>query len=263
MKRITALITTATLVGACSFAHAQSHFYRRAIPMNVAEGGVVGAVVLAGREYQGSDESRVRVLPSIDYQWGNGFFAGVLNGVGYNASKRPDMAYGVRITADFGRDEGRSDALRGLGDIDARPEIGAFFNFNPTPSVSLNTSLRYGSGNDRKGLLIDLGAGWSTSVSPSLRFGTTIATTWANSDYNQEYFGINSGQASRRGYAQFAPGSGFKDARIGASLTYRINPTWSLTGSVTYSKLMGDAKHSPIVRETGTTSGLLALGYSF
>lgn len=263
MKRISALIATATLASTCSIAHAQADFYRRVTPPNVSEGGIVGAAVLVGSKYQGSDESRVRALPSIDYQWGNGFFAGVLNGVGYNASTQPDMAYGVRVTPDFGRKERRSDALQGLGDIDARPEVGAFFNFSPVGGITLSSSLRYGSGNDRKGLLLDLGAGWSTPLSPTLRLGTTLATTWANADYLQDYFGIDSDQASRSGYAEFAPGSGFRDVRLGASLVYRVTPTWSLTGLVTRSELLGDAKRSPIVREKGSTSAVLAVGYSF
>jgi len=263
MKCLPALIATATLASASGLAHAQSDFYRRVTPPNVSEGGAVGAAVLVGRQYQGSDESRVRVLPNIEYQWSNGFFAGVLNGVGYNASTRPDLAYGVRVTADFGRKENRSDALRGLGDIDPRPEVGAFLNYSPAPSIMLSSSLRYGSGNDRKGLIVDLGAGWSTSLSPSLRFGTSLATSWANSDYTQEYFGISSTQASRSGYAQFAPGGGFRDLRLGASLIYSITPEWSLVGSVTYSELLGDAKRSPIVRQKGGASAVIAVAYRF
>lgn len=223
----------------------------------------MGAAILATPQYQGSDESRVRALPSIEYQWRNGFFAGVLNGVGYNASRLPDMAYGVRVTADFGRKERRSAALRGLGDIDARPELGAFFNSSPARNITLNSSLRYGSGNERKGLIMDIGAGWSTSLSPSVRIASTLATSWANSDYMQEYFGISSDQAARSGYARFSPGEGFKDVRLGASLVYRVTPAWSLTGSVTYSELLGDAKRSPLVRKAGSTSGVLALSYSF
>ena len=263
MKRISALIATVTLASACGVAHAQSDFYRRTLPPNVSEGGAVGAAVLVGRQYQGSDESRVRVLPNIEYQWSNGFFAGVMNGIGYNASTRPDLAYGVRVTADFGRKENRSDALRGLGDIDPRPELGAFFNFSPAPSIMLSSSLRYGSGNDRKGLIVDLGAGWSTSISPSLRFGSSLATSWTNSNYTQEYFGITSDQASRSGYAQFAPGGGFTDLRLSASLIYSITPKWSLVGSVSYSELLGDAKRSPIVRKKGGASAVVALAYSF
>lgn len=263
MKRSFALLATASLTSVCGLAHAQADFYRRAIPPNVSEGGTVGAAVLVGSKYQGSDESRVRVLPSIDYQWGNGFFVGALNGVGYNASTQPDRAYGVRVTADFGRKERRSDALRGLGDIDARPELGAFFNVSPASGITLSSSLRYGSGNDRKGLVVDLGAGWSTPLSPSVRVGSTLATSWVNSDYMQDYFGIGADQALRSGYAQFAPSSGFRDVRLGASMVYRILPAWSVAGSVTYTELLGDARRSPIVRQKGSTSAVLALGYSF
>ena len=263
MKRIFTFVATAILACACGLAHAQSDFYRRMTPPNISEGGTVGAAMLVGRQYQGSDESRVRVFPSIEYQWSNGFFAGILNGIGYNASAQPDMAYGVRVTADFGREEHRSDALRGLGNIDPRPELGAFFNFSPARSIALSSSLRYGSGNERKGLIVDLGAGWSTGLSPSIRVGSSLATSWANSNYMQEYFGIGPDQASRSGYAQFSPGAGFRDVRLGASLVYHVASNWSLAGSMTYHELLGDAKRSPIVRKQGSISAVLALGYSF
>lgn len=251
------------LAGACSQAHAQFDFYRRVTPPTVAEGGVVGAAVIAGRQYQGSDESRVRLLPSIDYQWGNGFFAGTQNGLGYNASTLPFMAYGARITADFGRGENRSAALQGLGDIQPRPALGVFFNFSPARTVLLQSSLRYGSGNDREGLLMDFGASWGTALSPGLRLGANVATSWANANHLQSYFGVDTLQSARSGYALFTPGAGLKDVRLGASLAYRIAPAWSLVGSVSYAELLGDARQSPIVREKGTTAGVLALGYSF
>ncbi len=257
------VLVAATLACATFSAHAQSDFYRRITPPSVAEGGVAGAVVLSGREYQGSDESRVRLLPGIDYQWSNGFFAGVINGLGYNASRQPDLAYGVRVTADFGRKERRSTALRGLGDIEARPEFGAFFNYLPTRSVTLNSSVRFGSGNERQGLLVDLGAGWSTSLRPNLRLSTSLATTWANTEYLQDYFGVDAAQAVQSGYGVYRPGSGLRDVRVGATLVYRLTPAWAVTGSLTRTELLGDAKRSPIVREQGTTSALFTVGYNF
>ena len=263
MKLITPVLTAATLTGAALGASAQSDFYRRLTPPTITQGGVAGAVLLAGREYQGSDESRVRLLPSIDYQWSNGFFAGVINGVGYNASTRPDLAYGVRLTADFGRKERRSAALSGLGDIDARPELGAFLSYSPARSVTLSSSLRWGGGNDRDGLLLDLGAGWSTSLSPAMQFSTNIATTWVNASHLQSYFGVDAAQSLRSGYGIYRPGSGLRDVRAGATLRYRLTPAWGITASLTRTELLGDAKNSPIVREQGTTSALFTVGYSF
>lgn len=263
MKLLNTALVACTLAGATVPAQAQSDFYRRLTPPNVAEGGVAGAVLLAGREYQGSDESRVRLLPSIDYQWNNGFFAGVVNGFGYNASRQPDLAYGVRITADFGRKERRSAALRGLGDIDARPEFGAFFNYSPVRSVTLSSSVRWGSGNERDGVLLDLGAGWNSSLTSSLVLSTSLATTWADASHLQDYFGVDATQAARSGYNVYLPSSGFRDVRLGATLRYRLTPAWGLTASLTRSELLGDAKSSSIVREQGTTSALFTVGYSF
>ncbi|MBC7941735.1 MAG: MipA/OmpV family protein [Chitinophagaceae bacterium] len=82
----------------------------------------------------------------LDYQWVNGWFAGVSNGIGYNFGGDSKLQYGLRITADFGRKQRRSDALRGMGDIDPQAEVGAFFNYALPLGFFLTSSLRYGSG---------------------------------------------------------------------------------------------------------------------
>lgn len=242
---------------------AQVDFYRRVIPQNVNEGGVVGAVFISGSEYQGSNKSRLQVLPIIEYQWSNGFFAGVTNGLGYNASSSPDLAYGARVTLDFGRKESRSLDLRGLGDVSMRPEFGAFFNVTPAADITLNSALRFGNGDNRDGLLVDIGASWSTLIGQRMRLSTSAAATWANSKYQQSYFGVNTKQSLQSAYRVYTPDAGLRDARIGLSLSYRLTPTWGLTSVITHTELMGDAKRSPIVRDRGVTSAVLALSHSF
>lgn len=103
----------------------------------------------------GFDERRTMALPIFGYQWADGWFAGVPNGVGYNFSRSPDMQYGARVTVDIGRKESRSAVRRGLGDIDPSAEIGGFFNCSPAPSITLTSSLRLGAGCCGNGLLVD------------------------------------------------------------------------------------------------------------
>ena len=227
------------------------------------DGGLVGAAVVFGREYQGSNKRRTSVFPAIDYQWKNGFFAGTTNGIGFNFSASPMLAYGVRLTADLGRDESRSPALTGLGDVHARPEIGGFFNYNLSREVFLTSSLRYGSGNDRKGAVLDLGAGYTTEIAPSLRLGVGVAASVVNQKYMQSYFGVDAGQAASSGYTVYTPASGVRDVRANASLTYRINARVGITGAVSLSGLQGDAKSSPIVRRSSTANGVVAVTYAF
>ena len=227
------------------------------------DGGLIGAAVVFGREYQGSNKRRTSVFPAIDYQWKNGFFAGTTNGLGINLSASPTMAYGVRLTADLGRDESRSPALEGLGDVHVRPEIGGFFNYNLSRQVFLTSSLRYGAGNDRKGAVLDLGAGYTTEIAPSLRLGLGVAASVVNQKYMQSYFGVDAGQSASSGYAVYTPASGVRDVRANASLTYRINDRVGVTGAVSISGLQGDAKSSPLVRRSTTANGVLAVTYSF
>ncbi len=85
----------------------------------------------------------------------------------------------------------------------------------------------------------------------------------ANADYMQSYFGVMAGQAARSGYGSYKPRGGLRDVRANLSLTYRINPSISATAAVSAGMLSGDARDSPLVRKKSTTTGLLAVAYSF
>ena len=252
------------LVGACHWAQAQAFDAVRLY--GVPEGdsaGIVGAVMISAPDYMGSDERSILVLPSFDYQWKNGFFAGLSNGIGYLFPSRPDMQYGLRMTADIGRKESRSDALNGMGSVQPRPEASAFFNYFPTQEVFLTSSLRYGAGNDRNGMQLDLGAGYATQITPQWRGAVGVAATYVNGDFMQAYFGVTPQQSAASGYAVYSPGAGFRDVRLNASLTYAFDARWFLTGAVTASSLQGDARDSPIVFQSTPVSGVLALSYAF
>jgi outer membrane scaffolding protein for murein synthesis (MipA/OmpV family) len=259
---LTALATAATLLSAQ--AHAQAFgFYRSPVTPGLKQGGSVGLAMLGTREYLGSNESRSLIVPTFDYQWANGVFAGVGNGVGINLSKRADAAYGLRLTADFGRDDKRSSVLAGMGDIHARPEIGGFANWRLTDDLSLASSIRYGSGNDRQGLVVDVGLNVSTTLTPAWRLNAGVATAWANRAYQQSFFGVSAVQALNTGYTAFTPSAGLRDIRIGVALSYALAPSWTVTGGLSLTRLLGDARNSPIVRETSALSGAVSASYRF
>lgn len=256
------LATAATLVSAQ--AHAQAFgFYRSPVQQGVTQGGSAGFALVSGREYLGSDESRTMLVPTFDYQWANGVFLGAGNGLGINLSRHPEHNYGLRLTADFGRDDNRSAALTGMGDIRARPEIGGFANFRLADGWVLASSVRYGAGDDRKGLVVDLGLNMSHPLSPSLRLNVGVATAWANRAWTQSYFGVNTQQAANSGYASFNPSAGLRDVRFGVALNYAIAPNWSLIGGLSFNRLLGDVKDSPIVRERSSVTGVVSTSYRF
>lgn len=262
--RLHALAVAAATIAAAGGAHAQAFDAVRIFgPVEGDGAGTIGAVVIGAPRYAGSDERGWLVLPSIDYRWKNGWFAGLSNGVGYLFPSRPDMQYGLRITADIGRNESRSDALTGMGSIHPRAEAGAFFNYFPTREVFLTSSLRYGAGNDWNGLQVDLGAGYTTPLTPQLRGNFGVAATYVNGAYMQAYFGVTPQQSASSGYAVYTPGAGFRDVRLNASLVYAIDARWALTGALTVGALQSGAKDSPIVFEPTVVTGIVAVSYGF
>lgn len=227
------------------------------------DGGLVGAAVLVGTEYPGSDERRTLVLPVLDYQWANGWFAGTTNGIGYNFSDSKDMQYGLRLTADFGRKESRSVALRGMGDVDAQVEFGGFFNHALSPAWTLTSTLRYGAGQDGNGLVADLGAAYATQLAAQWRLGVGAGLSLANTDHMQSYFGVSAAQAAASGYSAYAPGAGVRNGRVNMALTYLASPRVSITAGISVNTLLGDAADSPLVRRKTSVNGLLAAAYAF
>lgn len=259
---LTGLATAATLLSAQAQAQAFG-FYRSPVTPGLKQGGSVGLAVLSTREYLGSNESRTLFVPTLDYQWANGAFAGLGNGGGINLSRRADLAYGLRITADFGRDETPSGALSGMGGIQMRPEIGGFANWHLTDHLSLASSVRYGSGNDRQGLVVDLGLNVSTALTPAWRLNAGVASAWANRAYQQSFFGVTAAQALNTGHAAFTPSAGLRDLRFGVAIRYALAPSWTVSGGLSLTRLLGDARNSPIVPETSSLSGTVTASYRF
>lgn len=245
-------------------AHAQLFDAVRLAPLPPGQdGGRLGVAVVSGTQYRGSDERRTQVFPAIDYQWHNGWFAGVANGIGYNASRRPDLQYGARLTADLGRDESRSEVLRGMGSIDPQAELGVFFNRLWAPGWGLTSSLRQGAGRQRQGVVLDLGGFHSVALDPRSRFSLGAGAHWVNADYMQDYFGVTAAQSASTGYAVSQPGAGWRNVNVNLGLTHRLDARTLLVAGLTRSTLLGAARDSVLTRESSSTSGVLALSYAF
>ncbi len=226
-------------------------------------GGMLGAAVIATYQYRGSDERRALLLPVLDYQWISGWFAGTSNGIGYNFSQSAQLQYGLRLTADDGRKVKRANALRGMGDVKAAAEGGAFFNYSPIQGLFLNSSIRYGAGSDRKGLLVNLGADYSTAIAANWYINVGTEVTLANANYMQSFFGVTSAQSSASGYATQLIGSGARDVRAKVAMTYAIDQKISVTGAISLSRLLNDAKDSALTHKRTSGTSAIVINYAF
>ncbi len=267
LSRSAAAATLLALAACClaaPAAHAQSF---DAVRLNAAppghSGGMGGVVAIAGRAYLGSDDTRNAVLPLIDYQWANGWFAGMSNGVGYQFSRSQQLQYGLRLTPNLGRKESRSTDLAGMGDIPSRLEAGGFFNLYLSPNMAVTSSLRYGGGADSRGAVLDLGTMYSRQVSPSWRLSASVGAGFANAASLQSDFGVTTAQAAISHYAVYTPQGGTRDLHGSVAGTLSLGPRTFMTASVAGVRLQGDAQDSPLVRKRSTVLGVLALAYAF
>jgi outer membrane protein len=119
---------------------------------------------------------------------------------------------------------------------------------------------------DDIGGLFTLRTHYTAPFAGSWRFHGGVSSTYASEDYMDEYFSINAADSAASGLNTFNADDGFKDVALDASLTYQFASNWSATGSLIYTRLLGDAEDSPVTDDAGDEnqvfSGLL-INYSF
>lgn len=78
MSSLVRFSMAALLAGLSPFVGAQGFEAVRLAPLPPGQdGGRAGVFFIAGTAYRGSEERRNLLLPAIDYQWANGWFAGM------------------------------------------------------------------------------------------------------------------------------------------------------------------------------------------
>ncbi len=228
------------------------------------EGGIVGLGVAYVPRYQGSDQHELKALPILAYRWSNGVFVGGENNtvLGYQFSGADKTQYGVALGVDTGRKESLAGALAGMGDVEIRPTFVSFVKGAITDELSFNANAHLGSGNDKKGALLKVGAAYAIPLAPSALLSLTVAATLANASYMENYVGVSAAQAVSSHYRAYAPSGGLNDITIGMRLSYRVNADWTALAGVSNTSLSNAAKDSPLVRRPNTQNVFFGMAYS-
>lgn len=248
------------LVGGLALAAVAAAAACNAAPVDPG-GDTAGLAVLVAPAYAGSDEYRGRLLPQFDLRWRNGVFLSASEGLGYRLHAG-DIAYGVQVTVDRGRRERDAEALRGLGDVNARPEFGVFAQAPIGDAASVSASLRHGSGNDRRGLVLKLSAVLSLALSPDWAMQAGLAATLANAHHQQAYFGVMPAQSTISGLSVFRPTTGLQEIAAIGGFGFRVGDRDQLSFGVAVVSLQGDARRSPLVRRRTAPAATLAWNHT-
>lgn len=222
----------------------------------------VGAGLLLKPAFLGADEYQAMAFPDIKVEYGERFFASVAQGVGYNLINHNGWRVGPIAKLDFGRDEeddspfriigDRTDALRGLGDIDPTAELGAFVEYTVKP-ISYSLELRQGVGG-HEGFLAEAAlnyTGFAKQLGRSIIYAFGPRATFADSSYNDAFFGITETQSANSGLSQYNADAGLLSYGIGGFAPMPLTDSLSVGLFGGYERLAGDAADSPLVRERG------------
>jgi outer membrane protein len=277
-----------TLVAVCGAAAAQTPATN---PMpDGSHDMYVGLGAVSAPRYEGASVRRVRALPVIQMEWSNGMFVSGL-AAGMHLSQRPGVEYGPLLAVDLGRSEsgsssgaggvtgsgtllptfdpgknrlGAGQRLVGMGDIDARLQLGAFANVYLNPTLRVTNTVLFGAGKGRDGAVWRAGLQYMPGeIAPHHAVSLTAGATIVNRHYNQDYFGVNTQQAFNSGNLMFNPTGGVKDVYANARWNWTFSPSWLLTSTLQANRLTGDAGKSPLVERKTNVTVSTALAYRF
>ena len=234
----------------------------------------IGAAPVITPAWQGSKDYVLSIYPDLRINYGEVLFASIPDGIGWNAVNSNGWKAGPLAKLRFGRDEdgsgspfaitGGSDALIGLGDIDATVEVGGFAEkqFGARQQWRGRVEVRRGFGG-HEGTIGDV------SLSYQVRTGRTILNigpraTLASADFTETYFGIDPDQSARSGLSVYQPEGGLVSYGVGGSLIHPLGRRSAITAFSSLERLGGVAKNSPLVRERGSATQFTAgIGYGY
>ncbi|MGM0421616.1 MAG: MipA/OmpV family protein [Pseudomonadota bacterium] len=262
IRYLSTAIATAVLFMGIQPAQAQD--YNQNSDWDVTLGA--GAAVVP--TYEGSDDYTLTPLPYLNIRYKDRIGLGK-DGLTADLLKNNRSKIGIGLTYDRGRDEdgdtligSDDDTLDGMGDIDGALGLKAYAAHDFEP-VTVSGGITQFVGDDNEGLIVDAKLSKRIPLSRQLSITPSLSTTWADDEYMDTFFGVDSGQASRSQFAQYNADSGFKDISLGLNAMYFLNRNWFIMGGGKIKQLLNDAADSPVSQNDTNVSLMSAVGYRF
>ncbi len=250
-----------TLMASSAFAVDRNGPPQRDLEINI------GAGVMYAPDFLGSKDYQLYAFPNLSVKYKDQFFASVQDGIGYNVIRSNGWRIGpVAKYAMQRREDGnnpfrvagdKTNALRGLGDVDGTLELGGFAEYR-WREWSAKVEARQGV-NGHEGFVTDLNANYTKAVSSVFwKEGSPLIVsvgpraTLVDNNYNQTYFGVNASQSARSGLSQYKAEGGLLSYGIGAAAILPITDTITATWIAGYDRIAGDAGDSPLAQQRGS-----------
>lgn len=239
----------------------------------------VGAGAIYKPEYEGSD--RYEVEPGLEIQavWRDRILISTESIGAFIVNDGP-LRVSTAIGYGGGRRESSSSDLRGLGTIDNGAIVSVGMQYDLGKLVATANARKYLEGSEGttvtlgiqsqvpfgvvRGVLAPTGSTFE-DVADDSGFVLTggVSLEWGDTKYNQSFFGVSAIQSANSGLSQYSAGAGPKSLNIDIGFALPMAETWGFTGNIVYSRLLGDAADSPIVKSKDGITATLAAVYTF
>ncbi len=242
----------------------------------------VGIGVGYGPSYEGSDDYIAFPAPLAQGSIG-GFDFGA-RGPGLYVDLIPDsksdssikFLAGPLVRVRLDRNNNIKDpVVRSLGKLDVAVEVGATAGvsfgavLNPYDTLTVSGDIQWDVAKAHRGRLITPTISYSTPLSTAIFTNLSVSAVHTDNDYSSTYFSIDAAGSAASGLPVYNAGSGWKS--YGASLLGGVDLSgdardggWATFGLVSYSRLTGDAKRSPVTSIRGDADQwFLAAGVSY
>ena len=170
----------------------------------------------------------------------------------------------------------KDDLVDALPDRDTAIEVGGFAGItyhgltNPYDSLSLRVDVVKDVGGAHESTLITPTIDFGTPLSRTFYLGVSASAEWAGDGYADYYYSFDGPVIPEFPLPVYDADGGLKHWRLGVlanqSLTGDLTKGWSIFGTGSYTRLVGDFKDSPFVDLRGSASQWLAamgVAYTF
>jgi len=243
----------------------------------------IGVAAAVGPSYEGSDDYVFFPLPAVQGSFRGIEFQPRQAGLAFDlVTDQPNAKFDfiagpvVRVRFDRSR-QIKDPVVRQLGKLDVAVELGGTLGvqanrlLNPYDSLTVAMDARWDVAGAHKGMVIAPQLTYFTPLSAGAAVALTVSAEHVDDDYADYYFSITPAGTAASGLPTFQAEGGWKNVGAGLFATVDLdgdlrNGGFALFAAGSYSRLLEDAKRSPVTSIRGDADqwlGLLGVGYTF
>lgn len=281
-KSIQATLLAASTLVASSAAYAQEE---EDIPKNVFEGDsiTVGAGVIAGPSYEGSDDGMISAIPAI---------RGRIKGITINPRPRGfaldllpdtrgakvDFSLGPAVGLSFNRARHIKDpVVKAAGKLDMAVELGVAGGVSVNRVLhdydwlTVSTDVRWDVAGAYGGMTWQPSVSYNTPLSKGVLVTVMGFARHVDDDYARYYYSVTPAQSAASGLPEYNAKGGWDKLGLGALVAWDLSGDlrdggFAVLGIASYSRMLNDGKTTPFTSLRGDPDqwmGGLGLAYTF